>query len=240
MTQFYGAGRLIPPEVLLPIRIPDAEVLADWLGDRRGSAVHLRTPMRGPKAAAIRMASKTAEAGFRDSVRSMEERERAVEGLRRLLGLEQAPRIMECYDISNTQGAYGVGSLVTFEEGYPMPGRYRRFRIRTVSGANDPAMMRETKAALRDTGVSTLGGQSLTGFWNRHVEDVSIRTAQAIDQLNADSVVKENLQVQQQAFSGVNADEETIDLMSYQRMYQANARFLNVVDELMQTLIGIV
>ncbi len=95
-------------------------------------------------------------------------------------------------------------------------------------------------AALRDTGVESLGGQSLTGFWNRHVEDVSIRTAQAIDQLSADSVVKENLQVQQQAFSGVNADEETIDLLNYQRMYQANARFLTVVDELMQTLIGIV
>lgn len=95
-------------------------------------------------------------------------------------------------------------------------------------------------AALRETGISDLQGLSLPQYWNRHVEDVSIRTAQAIDQLNADSVVKENLQVQQQAFSGVNADEETIDLLSYQRMYQANARFLTVVDELMQTLINIV
>lgn len=95
-------------------------------------------------------------------------------------------------------------------------------------------------AALRNDGVTALQGQSLTGYWNRHIEDVSIRTAQAVDQLNADSVVKENLQVQQQAFSGVNADEETIDLMNYQRMYQANARFISVVDEMMQTLIGIV
>ena len=93
---------------------------------------------------------------------------------------------------------------------------------------------------LRENGVSDLQGLSLPAYWNRHVEDVSIRTAQAVDQLNADSVVKENLQVQQQAFSGVNADEETIDLLNYQRMYQANARFLTVVDELMQTLIGIV
>lgn len=95
-------------------------------------------------------------------------------------------------------------------------------------------------AALRNTGVNALQGLSLPAYWNRHIEDVSIRTAQAIDQLNADAVVKENLQVQQQAFSGVNADEETIDLMNYQRMYQANARFLTVVDELMQTLLGIV
>lgn len=95
-------------------------------------------------------------------------------------------------------------------------------------------------AALRDTGVAALGGLSLPAFWNRHIEDVSIRTAQAIDQLNADSVVKENLQVQQQAFSGVNADEETINLLNFQRAFQANARFLSVVDELLQTLIGIV
>lgn len=95
-------------------------------------------------------------------------------------------------------------------------------------------------AALRETGIESLQGLSLPSYWNRHVEDVSIRTAQAIDQLNADSVVKENLQVQQQAFSGVNADEEAINLMQYQRMYQANARFISVVDELMQTLISIV
>lgn len=95
-------------------------------------------------------------------------------------------------------------------------------------------------AGLRDTAVGTLQGQSLLGFWNRHIEDISIRTAQAIDQLNADSVVKENLQVQQQAFSGVNADEETINLLNFQRSFQANARFISVVDELMQTLLGIV
>jgi len=95
-------------------------------------------------------------------------------------------------------------------------------------------------AGLRDAGVESLEGMSLPQYWRRHIEDVSIRTAQAIDQLNADSVVKENLQVQQQAFSGVNADEEAINLMSYQRMYQANARFLSVVDEMMQTLINIV
>lgn len=95
-------------------------------------------------------------------------------------------------------------------------------------------------SGLRETGIEVLEGLSLPGYWNRHIEDVSIRTAQAIDQLNADAVVKENLQVQQQSFSGVNADEEAIDLMSFQRMYQANARFLTVVDEMMQTLISIV
>jgi len=95
-------------------------------------------------------------------------------------------------------------------------------------------------SGLRNTGVEALNGLTLPGFWNRHVEDVAIRTAQARDQLQASSVVRENLKIQQQAFSGVNADEETIDLLQYQRMYQANARFISVVDELMQTLLTIV
>lgn len=95
-------------------------------------------------------------------------------------------------------------------------------------------------AGLRSQSHNSLQGLSIPGYWNRHIEDVAIRTAQARDQLQADSVVKENLQIQQQAFSGVNADEETIDLMSYQRMYQANARFISVVDELMQTLLTLV
>jgi len=95
-------------------------------------------------------------------------------------------------------------------------------------------------ADLRSEGQDALNGLTLPGYWNRHVEDIAIRTGQAREQLQADTVVSENLRVQQQAFSGVNADEETIDLMKYQRMYQANARFITVVDELMQTLLGLV
>ena len=95
-------------------------------------------------------------------------------------------------------------------------------------------------ANLRNQNLGSLEGLSIPGYWNRHIENISVRTAQARDQFQADSVVKENLQIQQQAYSGVNADEETIDLMSYQRMYQANARFISVVDELMQTLLTLV
>ena len=95
-------------------------------------------------------------------------------------------------------------------------------------------------ADLRNTGQDDLNGLTLPGFWNRHVEDIAIQTAQAREQLQADTVVTENLQVQQQAFSGVNADEETINLLTFQRMYQANARFIGVVDELMQTLLNLV
>ncbi len=94
-------------------------------------------------------------------------------------------------------------------------------------------------AALRETGVASLDGMSLTQYWNRHVEDFAIRLSQTRAAVEADTVVKEALQTQQQSLSGVNADEETIDLLQYQRAFQANARFITVIDELMQTLLSL-
>jgi len=143
LTQFYGSGRLVPPEIVIPDPLPDARVLEEWLTDLRGGRVHVLAPRRGAKAQSVRMAAKTAAAGFRDSVRSMEAREQALVDLQRRLGLGALPRIMECFDISNFQGAHATGSLVTFEDGFPVKGRYRRFKIRGVEGPNDPAMMRE-------------------------------------------------------------------------------------------------
>lgn len=95
-------------------------------------------------------------------------------------------------------------------------------------------------AALRDEPVEALGGFSITQYWNRHVEDFAARQAAARQQVEADTVVRENLESQQQSVSGVNADEEAIDLIRYQRAYQASARFLSVVDELMQTLLALI
>ena len=93
--------------------------------------------------------------------------------------------------------------------------------------------------ALRDTQLNSLNGLSLTEVWNRHVEDYAVRLSQAEQQLAADDVIRENLIAQQQQASGVNADEEAIDLLRYQRAYQGSARFLAIVDELLQTLIGL-
>lgn len=95
-------------------------------------------------------------------------------------------------------------------------------------------------AALRDTALTELGGLSLSQHWTRHIEEQSVQLSQAREQRTSDGVVRENLQTQQQALSGVNADEETINLIQAQRAYQASARFISVVDELMQTLINLV
>ncbi len=93
---------------------------------------------------------------------------------------------------------------------------------------------------LRDGGIPALGNQSLSEVWSRHVEDIAIRLGQATTKAQADGIVRENLEAQQQSVSGVNTDEEAINLLSYQRAYQASARFLNVVDEMMQTLLNLI
>jgi flagellar hook-associated protein 1 FlgK len=95
-------------------------------------------------------------------------------------------------------------------------------------------------SALRDMTLTELNGLSLTQHWNRHVEDFAVRQAQARQQYQADTVIREGLSNQQQSVSGVNVDEESIDLLQYQRAYQASARLLTVIDEMMQTLIAAV
>ncbi len=95
-------------------------------------------------------------------------------------------------------------------------------------------------ASLRDDGLDDLNGLSLTEYWSRHVGDFAVRRAQSREELASTTVIREGLATQQQSVSGVNADEETIDLIMYQRAYQASARLLTVIDELMQTLMAAV
>jgi flagellar hook-associated protein 1 FlgK len=94
-------------------------------------------------------------------------------------------------------------------------------------------------AELRDTKFATIDGLSITEYWNRHLEDIAVKHAQSKTQLEADKLVRENLESQQQSVSGVNSDEETINLLAFQRGYQASARFITVVDEMMQTLLNL-
>jgi flagellar hook-associated protein 1 FlgK len=106
-----------------------------------------------------------------------------------------------------------------------------------VSGDNSNAL---AIAALRTTKLDDLGGISLADQWTRIVEDFATRLASTRLQVETDGAVVESLSAQQQSISGVNTDEEAINLLSYQRAYQGSARFLNAVDEMMQTLLSIV
>jgi len=143
LKQFYARTRFIPPEILVPVEPPDRGPLVEWLSERRGGKVELLCPKRGDKARLVEMATRNAEGAFRAAHATERDRRRLLERLQAALGLKRAPARMECYDISNIGGSEAVGSQVTFENGVPNKARYRRYRIKTVEGADDFAMMRE-------------------------------------------------------------------------------------------------
>lgn len=93
--------------------------------------------------------------------------------------------------------------------------------------------------ALRTQPLSALNNLSLSEAWTTHVEEYATRLSQVSGQRNADTIVRESLEAQQQQTSGVNADEEAINLLTFQRTYQGSARFLQVVDELIDTLLAL-
>lgn len=95
-------------------------------------------------------------------------------------------------------------------------------------------------ADLRTQPIPAINGQSLTDFWDRHIQEYAVRTAQAQQRLDANTIVRENLDSQQQAVSGVNSDEEAVNLLIFQRAYQGSARFIGIIDELLQTLINLI
>lgn len=143
LTQFYQGDRYIPDEVLVPVDLDDHDVRAEYLGERKGKRVIVFRPQRGDKARLLEMAAENARQSFRARQDADRNRERMGEELRRRLHLRNAPKRIECFDISNIQGRLAVGSMVTFDEGEPDKNRYRRFRIKTVPGADDFLMMYE-------------------------------------------------------------------------------------------------
>ena len=143
LKQFYGRTRFIPPEVLVPFDPPDREPLTEWLAERRGGRVEIVRPQRGEKARLVEMAMRNAEGAYRATHATEHDRARVLEGLQTRLGLAHRPERIECFDISNIGGSEAVGSQVTFHHGAANKARYRRYRIKTVEGADDYAMMRE-------------------------------------------------------------------------------------------------
>jgi excinuclease ABC subunit C len=147
LLQYYARATSVPREILVPRSVTETADLEAFLSARRGTLVHLRTPQRGEKRELMDLAARNAaEALAREAARWLADEGRtlgALEELAAALGLAGPPMRIECYDISNFQGAQSVGSMVVFEEGRPRTGEYRRFQIRTVQGANDFASHQE-------------------------------------------------------------------------------------------------
>ena len=147
LQQYYAAAERPPREVVLPFAPADADALAAFLADRRGSRVTLTVPERGDKRRMVALASQNAvEALARERAEWLADagkRDEALEELATALGLGRAPERIECYDMSNIGGTSAVGSMVVFVNGRPEPREYRRFRIRSGETPDDFRMMAE-------------------------------------------------------------------------------------------------
>ena len=146
VKQFYAGTPFIPRELMLQYEIGDRELIEKWLTERKGSRVYVRVPKIGSKEKLVELAAQNAKHILeQDRERLKREEGRtigAVKEIAELLGLEHIER-MEAFDISNINGFENVGSMIVFEKGKPKPSDYRKFRIKTVSGPDDYACMRE-------------------------------------------------------------------------------------------------
>src|SRR6202166_2335498 len=128
---------------MVPVELEDAAVRAELLSERRGKKVEVLLPQRGEKLSLLEMAMDNARQSFASRRDNEKTRESMLEDLRVKLNLHNAPKRIECYDISNLQGSMVVGSQVTFDEGEPQKNLYRRYRIRSFEGQDDFAAMYE-------------------------------------------------------------------------------------------------
>ena len=146
LKQFYSGTPFIPREIMLPQEIEEQEVLADWLGEKRGSKVYIRVPQKGMKEKLVELAQKNARmvlAQDREKIKREEGRTiGALKEIEQLLDMKGLNRV-EAYDISNTSGFESVGSMIVYEKGKPKRSDYRKFKLRTVSGPDDYASMHE-------------------------------------------------------------------------------------------------
>ncbi|MCM1113671.1 MAG: excinuclease ABC subunit UvrC [Muribaculum sp.] len=146
VKQFYAGTPFIPRELMLQYEIEDAALIEKWLTERRGGRVYLRVPKIGSKEKLVELAAGNAKLILsQDRERLKREEGRtigAVKEIAALLGLPGIER-MEAFDISNTNGFENVGSMVVYEKGKPKRSDYRKFRIKSVSGPDDYACMKE-------------------------------------------------------------------------------------------------
>ena len=141
VKQYYSQAVFIPREILLPLAIPEHELLAEWLGSLKNGRVHILVPHRGTKKDLLEMAKNNAATALAAEMAKLEadssHANQALQELAGYLALPEAPKRMECFDISHIQGAETVASMVVFTDGRPQKEEYRKYKLQTVEGSPD-------------------------------------------------------------------------------------------------------
>ncbi len=144
LKQLYLDQSYVPRSVLVPVDFPDRGVLAEVLSERTGRRVEILAPQRGEKRSLVDLVCQNAKQSYDQRFRVLQPGMKAIqEALQDALTLPEPPRRIECFDISHIQGAETVASMVVWEDGAMKKGEYRKFQVKTVTGVDDFASMRE-------------------------------------------------------------------------------------------------
>ena len=147
LKQIYLDQACIPDRIHVPMEFEDREPLEELLSAKRGRKVEIHTPQRGQKKAMLRLVETNARHSFNERFRVLKPTSKAIQqALREALNLDEAPKRIECFDVSHIQGTDKVASMVTWEEGRMRKAAYKKFIIRTVEGSDDFASMKEVVA----------------------------------------------------------------------------------------------
>jgi excinuclease ABC subunit C len=144
LKQLYLDQSYVPRSILVPVEFPDRAVLAELLSERTGKRIEILAPQRGEKRSLVDLVCQNARQSYDQRFRVLQPGMKAIqEALQEALTLEELPRRIECFDISHIQGAETVASMVVWEDGAMKKSDYRKFQVKTVTGVDDFASMRE-------------------------------------------------------------------------------------------------
>jgi excinuclease ABC subunit C len=162
LKQLYIDQQYVPRSILVPVDFADRDALCHLLAERTGHRVEIAAPQRGEKRSLVDLVGQNAKQSYDQRFRVLQPSQKAIqESLQDLLMLPELPRRIECFDISHIQGAETVASMVVWENGAMKKSDYRKFQVKTVSGVDDFASMREIvgrryKRVLQETSASEL------------------------------------------------------------------------------------
>jgi excinuclease ABC subunit C len=162
LKQLYIDQQYVPRSILVPVDFADREALCHLLAERTGHRVEIAAPQRGEKRSLVDLVGQNAKQSYDQRFRVLQPSQKAIqESLQDLLMLPELPRRIECFDISHIQGAETVASMVVWENGAMKKSDYRKFQVKTVTGVDDFASMREIvgrryKRVLQETGPAEL------------------------------------------------------------------------------------
>jgi excinuclease ABC subunit C len=141
--RYYLGSKSYPKEICINLKLNNSNFIKQWLREKSGRAINLSYPSRGNKVNLTKLANENAKACFLKNFHERNNFQTLLNNLSKKLRLNNTPKTIECYDISNIQGTNSVASSVRFENGKALKKRYKRYKIKTISGPNDFAMISE-------------------------------------------------------------------------------------------------